>query len=82
MKDLTPQIVNAARVLFTNPNNQAAVEHFELLKKQWTENMERLRSLVDEAVDTGALIRAEGKENLGLKIDSEIKHLLLISFII
>lgn len=82
MKDLTPQIVNAARVLFTNPNNQAAVEHFELLKKQWTENMERLRSLVDEAVDTGALIRAEGKEHLGLKIDSEIKHLLLISFII
>ncbi|XP_025087819.1 vinculin-like isoform X10 [Pomacea canaliculata] len=59
VKDLTPQIVNAARVLFTNPNNQAAVEHFELLKKQWTENMERLRSLVDEAVDTGALIRAE-----------------------
>lgn len=59
VKDLTPQIVNAARVLFTNPNNQAAVEHFELLKKQWTDNMERLRGLVDEAVDTAALIRAE-----------------------
>ena len=60
VKDLTPQIVNAARVLFTNPNNQAAVEHFELLKKQWTDNMERLRGLVDEAVDTAAFIRAEG----------------------
>lgn len=59
VKDLTPQIVNAARVLFTNPNNQAAIEHFELLKKQWTDNMERLRGLVDEAVDTAALIRAE-----------------------
>ncbi|XP_076450560.1 vinculin-like isoform X11 [Babylonia areolata] len=59
VKDLTPQIVNAARVLFTNPNNQAALEHFELLKKQWTDNMERLRGLVDEAVDTTALIRAE-----------------------
>ena len=60
VKDLTPQIVNAARVLFTNPNNQAAIEHFELLKKQWTDNMERLRGLVDEAVDTAAFIRAEG----------------------
>lgn len=59
VKDLTPQIVNAARVLFTNPNNPAAQEHFELLKKQWTDNMERLRGLVDEAVDTAALIRAE-----------------------
>ncbi|KAK7099448.1 hypothetical protein V1264_003586 [Littorina saxatilis] len=59
VKDLTPQIVNAARVLFANPNNQAAIEHFELLKKQWTDNMERLRGLVDEAVDTAALIRAE-----------------------
>ncbi|KAL8579165.1 hypothetical protein ACOMHN_010749 [Nucella lapillus] len=59
VKDLTPQIVNAARVLFSNPNNPAAQEHFELLKKQWTDNMERLRGLVDEAVDTAALIRAE-----------------------
>lgn len=61
MKDLTPQIVNAARVLFSNPNNQAAVEHFELLKKQWVDNMERLRGLVDEAVDTVSLIKAEGR---------------------
>ena len=60
MKDLTPQIVNAARVLFTNPDNPAAQEHFELLKRQWTDNMERLRGLVDEAVDTVEFIRATG----------------------
>ena len=60
MKDLTPQIVNAARVLFANPNHPAALEHFELLKKQWTDGMERLRGLVDEAVDTAAFIKAEG----------------------
>ncbi|KAH9513752.1 hypothetical protein Btru_042006, partial [Bulinus truncatus] len=59
IKDLTPQVVNAARVLFSNPNNQAAVEHFDLLKKQWSDNMDRLRNLVDEAVDSEALIRAE-----------------------
>ncbi|XP_059177880.1 vinculin-like [Physella acuta] len=59
IKDLTPQVINAARVLFSNPNNQAAVEHFDLLKKQWSDNMDRLRGLVDEAVDSAALIRAE-----------------------
>ncbi|XP_035828646.1 vinculin [Aplysia californica] len=59
INDLTPQVINAARVLFSNPNNQAAVEHFDLLKKQWSDNMDRLRSLVDEAVDSEALIRAE-----------------------
>ena len=47
--------------MFNNPDNQAAVEHFELLKKQWSDNMERLRGLVDEAVDTTALIKAEGR---------------------
>lgn len=57
--DLTPQINTAARIVFNNPDNQAAVEHFELLKKQWSDNMERLRGLVDEAVDTTALIKAE-----------------------
>jgi vinculin len=44
-----------------NPNNQASVEHFELLKKQWTENAEKLRALIDEAVDTAAFICANGK---------------------
>ena len=43
-----------------NPTNQASVEHFELLKQQWLENAEKLRSLVDEAIDTGAFIRAQG----------------------
>ena len=43
-----------------NPSNQASVEHFELLKKQWLENAEKLRSLVDEAIDTAAFIRANG----------------------
>ena len=58
---MTPQINTAARIVFNNPDNQAAVEHFELLKKQWSDNMERLRGLVDEAVDTTALIKAEGR---------------------
>jgi len=43
-----------------NPSNQESAEHFELLKKQWLENAEKLRSLVDEAIDTAAFIRANG----------------------
>lgn len=60
INDLTPQVTTAARIVFSNPDNQAAVEHFELLKKQWSDNMERMRNLVDEAVDSTALIKAEG----------------------
>jgi len=55
-----PHVVKAARIVLMNPSNQASVEHFELLKKQWLENAEKLRSLVDEAIDTAAFIRANG----------------------
>ncbi|XP_064603655.1 vinculin-like isoform X2 [Liolophura sinensis] len=58
VNDLTPQVVNAAKIVLMNPNNQATMEHFELLKKQWMDNIERLRGLVDEATDTAAFIKA------------------------
>ena len=64
MHDLTPQVTTAARIVFNNPDNQAAIEHFDLLKKQWSDNMERLRGLVDEAMDSTALIKAEGRVKL------------------
>lgn len=57
---MVPHVVKAARIVLMNPSNQASVEHFELLKKQWLENAEKLRSLVDEAIDTAAFIRANG----------------------
>lgn len=56
--DLIPHMVKAARIVLMNPANQASVEHFDLLKGQWTENMEKLRGLIDEAIDTAAFIRA------------------------
>ena len=61
VNDLTPQVIKAAKIVLQNPANQAAVEHFDLLKKQWSENMEKLRSLVDEATDTVAFIKACGQ---------------------
>ncbi|XP_062603621.1 vinculin-like, partial [Saccostrea cucullata] len=57
--DLTPQLTTAAKIVFQDPTNQAAQEHFDLMKKRWMDNMERLRGLVDEAVDSSALIKAE-----------------------
>lgn len=66
--DLSPQVVNAAKIVLINPTNQAAVDHFDLLKKQWTENMERLRTLVDEATDTEAFILATEQ---GIQKDKE-----------
>ncbi|GFR80051.1 vinculin [Elysia marginata] len=59
VKDLTPQVVNAARVVFANPDNAAAIEHFDNLKARWAENMDKLRGLMDEAVDSRALINAQ-----------------------
>ncbi len=59
--ELTPQVIDAAKIVLMNPGNQASQEHFELLKKQWLDNMEKLRDLVDEATDTAAFIKAQGK---------------------
>ena len=57
---MVPHVVKAAHIVLMNPSNQESAEHFELLKKQWLENAEKLRSLVDEAIDTAAFIRANG----------------------
>ncbi|XP_043958205.1 vinculin isoform X2 [Gambusia affinis] len=57
-RDLTPQVVSAARILLRNPGNQAAYEHFETMKNQWIDNVEKMTVLVDEAIDTKSLLDA------------------------
>ncbi|XP_018424792.1 PREDICTED: vinculin isoform X1 [Nanorana parkeri] len=57
-RELTPQVVSAARILLRNPGNQAAYEHFETMKNQWIDNVEKMTGLVDEAIDTRALLDA------------------------
>ncbi|XP_034465474.1 vinculin-like isoform X9 [Hippoglossus hippoglossus] len=57
-RDLTPQVTTAARILLKNPGNKAAYEHFDTMKNQWIDNVERLTSLVDEAIDTKSLLDA------------------------
>ncbi|XP_074502544.1 vinculin-like isoform X4 [Sebastes fasciatus] len=57
-RDLTPQVTSAARILLKNPGNKAAYEHFDTMKNQWIDNVEKLTSLVDEAIDTKSLLDA------------------------
>uniref|UniRef100_A0A672NEX9 Vinculin n=1 Tax=Sinocyclocheilus grahami TaxID=75366 RepID=A0A672NEX9_SINGR len=52
------QVTSAARILLKNPGNQAAYEHFETMKNQWIDNIEKMTSLVDEAIDTKSLLNA------------------------
>ncbi|XP_029690752.1 vinculin-like isoform X2 [Takifugu rubripes] len=57
-RELTPQVTSAARILLKNPGNKAAYEHFDTMKNQWIDNIEKLTGLVDEAIDTKSLLDA------------------------
>lgn len=57
-RELTPQVTSAARILLKNPGNKAAYEHFDTMKNQWIDNVEKLTGLVDEAIDTKSLLDA------------------------
>ncbi|KAK7013353.1 hypothetical protein SK128_026721, partial [Halocaridina rubra] len=59
---LTPQLVAAGRIRMTYPSNKAADEHFENLRRQYAESIQRVRDLADEATDSAAFINAS--ENL------------------
>ncbi|KAJ3610258.1 hypothetical protein NHX12_022352 [Muraenolepis orangiensis] len=60
-RDLTPQVTSAARILLKNPGSQPAYEHFDTMKNQWIDNVEKLTGLVDEAIDTKSLLDASGE---------------------
>jgi len=56
VESLTPQLINAGRIRMAYPNNQAANEHFENLKAQYSDSIGRVRNLCDEAIDSGQFI--------------------------
>ncbi|RWS23183.1 vinculin-like isoform X8, partial [Leptotrombidium deliense] len=58
VESLSPQLVHAGRIRFTHPENKAADEHFENLRKQYGDSIQKMRKLVDDAIDTGAFIKA------------------------
>lgn len=57
LESLTPQLINAGRIRMCYPNNKAADEHFENLRKQYAESTQKMRGLADEATDTVSFIK-------------------------
>ncbi|XP_013776387.1 vinculin-like isoform X5 [Limulus polyphemus] len=57
IESLTPQLINAGRIRMAYPTNKAADEHFENLRKQYAESIQKMRNLADEATDTVKFIK-------------------------
>ncbi|XP_033214567.1 vinculin isoform X2 [Belonocnema kinseyi] len=62
IESLTPQLVNAGRIRMTYPESKAADEHFENLRQQYADTIQRVRALCDEATDSGAFIKASEEQ--------------------
>ena len=43
MESLTPQVINAGRIRMVYPENKAAADHFENLRSQFAEGVQRVR---------------------------------------
>jgi vinculin len=43
---------------FKDPENKPAKEHFELLKEEWTQAVDKLAANLDSCADAGKLVRA------------------------
>ncbi|BES98119.1 vinculin [Nesidiocoris tenuis] len=52
VESLTPQLVAAGRIRLNYAGSKAAEEHFENLKRQFGESVNRIRHLCDEAIDS------------------------------
>ncbi|XP_061941526.1 vinculin isoform X15 [Apis cerana] len=62
VESLTPQLINAGRIRMTYPDSKAADEHFENLRQQYADTMQRVRALCDEATDSGDFIRTSEEQ--------------------
>jgi len=51
VQHLTPQLVNAGTIKMTYPENKAADENFENLRKQYAAGVQTVRDFCDEAID-------------------------------
>jgi len=51
VQNLTPQLVNAGTIKMTYPDNKAADENFENLRKQYASGVQTIRDFCDESID-------------------------------
>uniref|UniRef100_A0A183BPH3 Vinculin n=1 Tax=Globodera pallida TaxID=36090 RepID=A0A183BPH3_GLOPA len=54
---MTPQVVSAGKIRFHNDTDNATA-HFENLRKEYADALNRLRAYVDDAIDAGEFVRA------------------------
>merc|ERR1719220_1300052 len=57
VQNLTPQLVNAGTIKMTYPENKAADENFENLRKQYASGVQRIRDESDESIDIRTFLR-------------------------
>ncbi|XP_066997396.2 vinculin isoform X2 [Anabrus simplex] len=57
VESLTPQLINAGRIRMSYPESKAADEHFENLVSQYSDSVQRVRQLCDEATDSADFIK-------------------------
>ncbi|XP_031788159.1 vinculin isoform X8 [Nasonia vitripennis] len=62
LESLTPQLINAGRIRMTYPESKAADEHFENLRQQYADTIQRARSLCDEATDSADFVKASEEQ--------------------
>lgn len=54
---MTPQVINAGKIRLNN-NSDNANRHFENLRGEYADALNRLRSFIDDAIDTGDFVKA------------------------
>jgi vinculin len=57
VESLTPQLVSAGRIRMNYPESKAADEHFQNLVAQYSDSVQHVRALCDEATDSADFIR-------------------------
>ena len=57
VQNLTPQLINAGMIRMNYPDNKAADENFENLRKQYAEGVQSIRDVCDESMDVKTFLR-------------------------
>merc|ERR1719210_1374225 len=57
VQNLTPQLINAGTIRLNYPDNKAADENFENLRKQYAEGVHTIRDVCDESMDVKTFLR-------------------------
>ncbi|PSN46699.1 Vinculin [Blattella germanica] len=60
VESLTPQLVSAGRIRMNYPESKAADEHFQNLVAQYSDSVQHVRALCDEATDSADFIKMSG----------------------